>query len=44
VASALCFNPENLPDKVLLNTINDSKKLTEKKREEIFTQLIELSR
>ena len=44
VACAMTFNPENMPDKNLLETINDSKKLTEKKREEIFKQLIELSR
>ena len=44
VARALCFNPGNMPDKTLLKTINDSKKLTEKKREEIFSELIELSR
>lgn len=44
VARALCFNPDNMPHKILLQTINDSKKLTEKKREEIFKKLIELSR
>jgi len=44
VACALCFHPENTPDKELLNQINDSKKLTEKKREKLYSQLIELSR
>lgn len=43
VACALCFNPENLPDKAFLDIITDSKKITEKKRKEIFEQLIEMS-
>ena len=40
VACALCFNPQKLPSKEFLNKINDSKKLTEKKREEIFNELV----
>jgi len=36
----MTFNPENLPPKEFLDKINDSKKLTEKKREEIFEELI----
>lgn len=40
VACAMTFNPENLPPKEFLDKINDSKKLTEKKREEIFEELI----
>nr|MDD3720601.1 ribonuclease HII [Candidatus Gracilibacteria bacterium] len=43
VACALTFNPENIPSKEFLSKINDSKKLTEKKREEIFQELINLS-
>lgn len=43
-ACALCFNPENMPEKSFLETLNDSKKLTEKKREEIYQHLIEISR
>ncbi len=43
VACALCFNPDNKPNKELLNKINDSKKLSEKNREEIYNELISLS-
>ena len=43
VAAALCFNPDSKIDKELLNQINDSKKLTEKKRENIFSKIIEIS-
>ncbi len=43
VACAMCFNPENKPDKNFLKKINDSKKLTEKKREELYRELIQLS-
>ncbi|PZM85077.1 hypothetical protein DLH72_02160 [Candidatus Gracilibacteria bacterium] len=44
VASAFALNPENLPEKKFLEKLNDSKKLTEKKRKEIFSEIIELSR
>jgi len=44
VACALTFNPKNLPSKEFLDKLNDSKKLTKKKREEIFRQLIDFSR
>ena len=40
VACALCFNPDNKPKKELLDKINDSKKLSEKKREELYKELI----
>jgi ribonuclease HII len=40
----LCFNPENKPDKELLSKINDSKKISEKKRDELYLELINLSR
>lgn len=44
VACALAFNPDNPVSKTFLNLINDSKKLTEKKRNEIFEKLVDLSR
>ncbi len=44
VACAMTFNPNNLPDKEFLERLNDSKKLSEKKREELFKELIEFSR
>jgi ribonuclease HII len=40
----LTFNPENLPNKEFLDKLNDSKKLSEKKREELFRELVEFSR
>jgi len=40
---ALCFNPENMPNKEFLEEINDSKKITEKKREKLYEQLIAMS-
>lgn len=43
VACALAFNRENMPDKEFLSELNDSKKLTEKKREELFKKLIQFS-
>ncbi|MDP2396145.1 MAG: hypothetical protein Q8S84_04730 [bacterium] len=43
MACALCFNPDNKPDKEFLKEINDSKKISEKKREELYNKLIELS-
>jgi len=43
VACAFCFNPENMPEKEFLAKLNDSKKLSEKKRDELYKQLIELS-
>lgn len=43
VACSLCFNPKKLPSKEFLQTLNDSKKLSEKKREEIFEKIIEFS-
>jgi ribonuclease HII len=39
----LCFNPDNKPKKELLDKINDSKKLSEKKREELYKELIILA-
>ena len=44
VACSLCFNPEHKLSKKLLDQIWDSKKLTQKKREKIYHELIELSR
>lgn len=43
VACSFCFNPINMPSKEFINCLNDSKKLSEKKREKIFKQLIEYS-
>ena len=43
VACALCFDLNNMPNKDLLDKINDSKKISEKKREEIYEELINLS-
>ncbi len=42
-ACALTFNPNNPPNKQFLKKLNDSKKLTEKKRNELFEQLIQMS-
>ncbi len=44
VACAMTFNPKNMPDKEFLDKLIDSKKLSEKKREKLFKQLIEFSR
>ncbi len=44
VACAMTFNPKNMPGKEFLEKLNDSKKLTEKKREELYKQLIEMSK
>lgn len=44
VAAAMAWNPNNMPDKVLFSQLNDSKKLSEKKRENLYRELIELSR
>jgi len=43
VACAFCFNPENPPEEEFIKQINDSKKLSEKKREELYKKLIEMS-
>ena len=43
VACALAFNSEKMPSKDFLKQINDSKKISEKKREKLFDKLIELS-
>lgn len=43
VACSLTFDKNNLPDKSFLEELNDSKKLSEKKREELFEKLIEFS-
>ncbi|MDD3645807.1 MAG: epoxyqueuosine reductase QueH [Candidatus Gracilibacteria bacterium] len=44
VACALCFNPEAMPPKEFLSKMTDSKQLTEKKREELFKELVEMSK
>ncbi len=43
VACSLTFNKNNPLDAKFLWELNDSKKLTEKKREELFTKLIQFS-
>lgn len=43
VASSLCFNPINMPWDDFIATLNDSKKLSEKKREKIFQELVQMS-
>jgi len=43
VACALIFNPNNPPDKEFIDKLNDSKKLSEKKREELYEKLIKMS-
>lgn len=43
IACSLCFNPKNSPEEKFLKKLNDSKKLSEKKREEIFKEIINLS-
>jgi len=43
VACALCFNPKNPPKKKFLSEINDSKKLSKKKRKKLYKELIEMS-
>ncbi len=44
VACSLFFNAEYPPSKAFIKKLDDSKKLTEKKREELFEELIEYSR
>lgn len=43
VACALAWNSNNKPDREFISLVNDSKKLTEKKREELYGELIRLS-
>lgn len=43
VACSLCFNPLNMPNKELLSMFNDSKKLSEKKRNYLYNELINIS-
>ena len=43
VACALAWNPNHMPQKDFIESMNDSKKLTEKRREELYGQLIALS-
>ena len=43
VSCALCFDDLENIDKSFLSMINDSKKLSEKKREELFKKLIDMS-
>ena len=43
VACAFAFHPDNFPQKKFIKELNDSKKLTENKRQKLFTQLIDMS-
>ncbi len=43
VASALAWNPNNKPDKEFIALMNDSKKISEKKRKELYEKIIEKS-
>ncbi len=43
VACALAWNPKNPPNKKFIRSMNDSKKLSAKKREELYIQITELS-
>ncbi len=43
VACALAWNSNNKPSKEFISRVNDSKKLTDTKRQELYLQLIELS-
>ena len=43
VACALAWNPNNKPQRDFIMSMNDSKKLNSKKREELYLRIIELS-
>lgn len=43
VACSLAFDANNLPNSKFLSELNDSKKLTHKKREKLFLELVRLS-
>lgn len=43
VACALAWNSQNKPDRDFISMLNDSKKLTAKKREELYSEIIKLS-
>ena len=43
VAGAVSFNPVNMPDTEFIWRLNDSKKLTEKKRNTLYAELVEKS-
>lgn len=43
VACALAWNPNNIPSKEFISLVNDSKKLTEKKREELYEQIVDFA-
>lgn len=43
VACALAWNSNSKPDKDFISLVNDSKKLTDKKRQELYKSLIEFS-
>ena len=43
-AVCLCFNPKNKPDNNFISKLWDSKKISKKKREKLYNELIEKSR
>lgn len=43
VACALAWNSNNLPEKNFMQQVNDSKKLSQNKRDELYKKIIELS-
>lgn len=43
VACALAWNSNNLPEKSFIQAMNDSKKLTQINREELYRQIIALA-
>ena len=43
VACSLCFNTLNMPSKEFISSLGDSKKISEKRRYELYNKIIELS-
>lgn len=43
VAAALAFDGNNMPESDFLKSLNDSKKLSEKKRAELYEKIIQFS-
>ena len=43
VAAALAWNPNDMPEKDFIRAVWDSKKLTEKKREELYSEIVSLA-
>ncbi len=43
VSACFCLNPEKIPSKEFISKLQDSKKLTSKQREKIFSQIVTLA-